>query len=62
MTDRHAFKQLIAHIEQELHAQTRLKTLLTDARVTLAGDRPSLRTVETRIKLTRRDRRKPAPR
>ena len=34
MTDRRAFQQLIAQIEQDLFAQTYLKTLLTDARAT----------------------------
>ena len=62
MTDRRAFQQLIAQIEQDLFAQTYLKTLLTDARATLAGHRKSLRTVYARIKRTHRVYRKREPR
>jgi len=62
MTDRRAFKRLIAQIEQDLFAQTYLKTLLTDARATLAGHRHSLRRVTARIKRAGRGRGKRAPR
>jgi len=62
MTDRRAFKRLIAQIEQDLFAQTHLKILLTDARATLSGHRHSLRTVTARIKRAGRGRGKRASR
>ena len=62
MTDRRAFKRLVAQIEQDLFAQAYLRTLLTDARATLAGHRQSLRTVKGRINRTRRIRAKRAQR
>ena len=53
-TNRTEFKRLILQIERDLLAETHLRTLLTAATTTIAGHRQELRSVEARIKRTRR--------
>jgi hypothetical protein len=48
--DRAEFKRLILQIERDLLAQARLRTLLTNAGVTVAGHRNDLKTVEARLR------------
>jgi hypothetical protein len=53
-TDRAEFKRLILQIERDLVSQAHLRTLLTHADTTAADHVQELRTVDARLKRTRR--------
>jgi hypothetical protein len=53
-TDRTEFKRLILQIERDLVSQAHLRTLVTDADTTAADHVQELRTVDARLKRTRR--------
>ena len=54
ITDRAEFKRLILQIERDLMSQAHLRTLLTHADTTVADHVQELRTVDARLKRTRR--------
>jgi hypothetical protein len=62
LTDRTDFKRLILQIERDLVSQAHLRTLLTDAETSAADHVQELRTVEARLKRTRRGNGMRAPR